>query len=533
MRNRLLFFAVLFIIMLASAIFITIHYDIYAYHLWTYTATGNSVSQLYNPSHYFSNVCSYPPLGAYMYILPGKIMSYISPLKVNSVPLIFLYKIIPLLILIVFIWIYPIGARIHRWILVLPIIVSTLFGGSLDIVILALMFAGLKSLERDKLHMGLLLLIIPVFIKQTAFFISLALIIHYFFRTKQWRVIAYSALHSILVFIIVYFPMIIRGSVIMSLQSLFKYTLLSSPLSGLAFNLYSLLPNAHLMDFNYKLGPVSIKTISIGMILLTIILLSYVMRKRSTAITAVIFSIIWFNFMVGLRNQHILYPLFFLMTASHIIIVRRLAIIYSIIALVNILSTSSVFMMNVFSIPVAGSELIISLSALQVIISVSVIYILSGQHDLRLNSVPLPRTIYIYASVVLFTFLISVMPGYIDRSEKSLVKDIIQDELLIDYSRNRYIEPNVISLSPFENFLGIRISHNAFFTFLSSDMKNMRMKAYTEFTDSGVLDINGKQYEISSRPVIINTILQSDTVTVHSRTEPGYNQIAIYNIEYE
>lgn len=468
-----------------------------------------------------------------MYILPGKVMSYISPLKINSVSLIFFYKLIPILILMLFIGFSPVKKYIYRWVLLLPIIVSTLFGGANDIVILVLMFAGLKSLERDKLHMGLLLLIIPVFIKQTAFFISLAIITHYFFKTKQWRVILYSALHSILIFIIVYFPMIIKGNLIMSLQSLWKYTLLSSPLSGMAFNLFSILPNAHLMDFNYKLGPVSIKTISIGIILLSIILLSYILRKRKPVIMAIIFSIIWFNFMVGLRSQHILYPLFFLMTASHIIIVRRLAIIYSIIALVNILSTSSVFMMNIFSIPVAGNVLIISMSALQVIISVSVVYILSRQYEVRLDNVPVPRTSYIYAAVILLTVLISVMPGYIERSEKSFVKHIIQDELLLDYSRDRYIEPNVISISPFENYLGIRMSHNAFFNFLSKDMRHITMNAYTEFTDSGVLVVNGKEHGVSGSPIVINYKLQSDTVTVYSETKPGYNQIAIYNIEYE
>ncbi len=524
------------------SILITINYDIYCYHLWAFNSIKYTFSSVYNTSNYFDFHASYPPAGVYMYVLTGKLSSFINALSVNNIPLLFIYKLFPLLSLIILFNILiknlKFGYNIKMLaFLFIPITLITTMTGQSDVIILLFLFCGISQLNKNEFFTGTFLLIFAIFIKQTAFFLSFAILIFYFMKNHyNKKLLLYGILNLILISLIMYAPFIIKGEFYNAIKYLWYATVGSSPLSGHALNMYSIIPNANMIDFNMKIGFLSLKSISIGMIVFVTIVMSYIMRKKQIWEYMIIVSIIWFNIMVGLRSQHIIYLLFFVIIFALFnrkIIVE--SIVLTIITVLNILLYNSMITMKLFGIPVPHFSVTIILSIIQFIVSIFLISkLMNGKKNKKIRNLFYHKRSFLMPYIMLITFVLLtvLLPGRI-KDEKTLIPEIILENKLIDYSKDRYIELSVISRGPFKNYLGIRMANEAEFSIDAMDYSKIFFKISSEYCKNGEMIINDKRYLSGTEERYYEIENHLDTMNFLSNIKSGYKQIAIYDIKYE
>ncbi|MCK4523794.1 hypothetical protein KAU15_02610, partial [candidate division WOR-3 bacterium] len=493
-------------------------------------------------SNYFALSPSYPPAGVYMYVLTGKLSSFINTLSVNNIPLLFIYKLFPLLSLIILFNILiknlKFGYNIKILaLLFIPIALITTMTGQSDVIILLFLFCGISQLNKNEFYTGTFLLIFAVFVKQTAFFLSFAILIFYFMKSHyNKKLLLYGILNLILISLIMYAPFIIKGEFINAIKYLWDATIESSPLSGYALNMYSIIPNANMIDFNMKIGFLSLKSISIGMIGFVTIVISYIMRKKQIWEYMIIISIIWFNIMVGLRSQHIIYLLFFVIIFTlynRKIIVE--SIVLTIITVLNVLLYNSMITMKLFGIPVPHISVTIILSIIQFIASIFLISkLMNGKKNKKIRNIFYHKRSFSmpYIMLIIFVLLTVLLPGKI-KEEKSFISETILNNKLLNYSKDRYIELSVISRGPFRNYLGIRMADEAEFSIDAMDYSKINFRVSSEYCDNGKLIINGNVYTVGIKEKNYRIEKDSNFINFLSNIESGYKQIAIYDIKYE
>lgn len=530
------YLTVFILICLALGVFITIQYDIFSYHVWAYEAINHSIGEMYNTENYFDRMADYPPLGVYIYVFTGKFISYIQSLSLRSAPLLFTYKLIPLLFLLIAVYLMGQLNKILLAAFIVPFTVLTCMTGHLDIIILILIYAGVHMIEKNDYLPGTFLVIITLFIKQTSFFLCFFILIFYLLnRENRKRFVRAVLFNGIALFLIIFAPFILKGNLPATIINIWRLTTYLSPLSADALNLFSIIPNAQMMDFNYKIvNIISVKSLSIIFLIMSAIFVAVGKRGKTIYPYIALYAIIWFNFMVGLRSQHILYPLFFIIIAAYTNTkLMWQVVVYSLLSLLNIVLFTSMISMTVWRLPVMPEIIKNTLSAVQVLISIYIVIILSrcrSQYKpVKYIGISLKRA---YIILMLFLLAVYIVPGRIADSRNFIV-DMVKQDKLVDYTHDRYIDISVLSRGPFNNYIGLRISDCAGFTFDASGMKSITFKTGVEYTDSGIIMINEDTISLSTLDKQITYLIKSDTVSIYANVPGNYTQAIMYNAEYE
>lgn len=526
----------LILICLTLGIFLTIQYDIFSYHVWAYEAVNHSIGEMYNMEHYFDRMADYPPLGVYIYVFTGKLMSYIQGLSLLSAPLLFTYKLIPLLFLLIAVYLMGHLKKILMVAFIVPFTVLTCMTGHLDILILILIYAGVGMMEKNDYMPGTFLVILSVFIKQTSFFLCFFILVFYLInRENRKRIVGAVLFNGIALFLLIFAPFILKGNLPATIINIWRLTTYSSPLSADALNIFSIIPNAQMMDFNYKIiNMISVKSLSIIFLILAAISLAARKRTRTIYPYLAVYTIIWFNFMVGLRNQHILYPMYFVIIAAYYN--RKLigpAVAYSLLSLLNIVLFTSMISMFMWKMPTIPEIIKNTLATVQVLISLYIVIILAKcriqPEPLKYFGISLKKA---YIVLMLFLLAVYIVPGRIADS-RNLVVDMVKQDRLWDYTHDRYIDISVLSRGPFNNYIGLRMSDGAGFTFNAAGLKSITFRTGVEYADSGIIIINKDTISLSVRDREITYQIQSDTVSIYAHVPGNYTQAIMYNSEYE
>lgn len=532
----------------AAAVFLTINYDVYNYHLWSYIASEYGISSLYDLDKYFLNSCDYMPFGAYIYVLPGKLFSLAVPLTVNRIPYINFYKIMPVLILIMFSFMILNSLRncsrrdyLTLLAVSLPMLLITSLFGENDILIIAFLFLSVMLLEKNRVNEGIFFALINLTVKQTSLFWVLLILAYYMFRTdEKRRFLLITLIEGVVLFVFMFFPFIISGKIFKVLENLLFNTVhLVTPLSCSAFNAFSLIPNAQYIDFNYNIAHIPVSIYSILIMSAGVIAVSAFSKKVSIYEAAGLYGLLWYNAHVGLRSQHMIYMLVFALLYTLVYRRGMLFIIgYSIILILNIILTQSVITMPVMNMPVLSPYAMITFSAVQLALSIAFfIYIIrnaGNNTEQRTLHVPGKNSVRaLIISVTVIACLAFAVPGSVDKNENEWISDIMKTGNLIDYSHESYIEPIIISRGLFRKYLGIRMSDNAYFSVNMVKYNTLEFTLETEHIGNAVLNINGETYhadDTARRFIYENT--SQDTVIITSHTGSKYGILVLYDTEF-
>lgn len=533
--------AMLFASSIGIALYFTINYDLYNYHLWAYTAIRYGLDQIYNNSLYFDRAFDYLPLGGYFEVFAGKIASLFYPASINNVKLLFVYKIIPVIFyLLIMLKIKSIGIKDNINSLIaavsLPIIIIVSLYGENDVIIIYFLILSITAFEKRQIHQGMLFSIITLVIKQTSLFFVLSILFYYFIRSSNKKqYITQTVLWGAGIFTVFFSPFIVKGNLIDALNSFFSNTLsIISPLSCKAFNSYSIIPGAQFMDFNYKLGLFSIKTYALGALAISLIFIIIKLRKRNIWQIMTLIAIIWYNLHVGLHTHHMIYLLIFLVILS---VRSRLhwiyAVVYSLILALNMLLTQSIVTMNLFGIPRLPIPFMVIFAGIQLIVS-AVLFVNIIRHDPGSNTaISEPVHFRIWVTVILLVLIVSAfMPGRYLKNEKEWVSDIINEGHLLNYSKDHYIEADIVSHGPFSNYLGIRMSDSSHFTVDNTVYDSIEFSAGIEYGSVAKLIVSDSVIDITESKQSIVLRSNNDKWRFEASNNRQYSIIAIYNIKY-
>ena len=535
------FIAILFASSIGIAIYFTINYDLYNYHLWAYTAIRYGLHQIYNNSLYFDRAFDYLPLGGYFEVFAGKIASLFYPASINNVKLLFIYKIIPVIFyLLIMLKIKSIGIKDNINSLIaavsLPLIIIVSLYGENDVIIIYFLILSIIAFEKKQINQGMLFSIITLVIKQTSLFFVLSILFYYFIKSSNKKqYVTRTVLWGAGIFTVFFSPFIIKGNLIDALNSFFTNTLsIISPLSCKAFNSYSIIPGAQFMDFNYKLGIFSIKTYALGALVVSLIFTIIKLRKRNIWQIMTLIAIIWYNLHVGLHTHHMIYLLIFLV----ILAVRsRLhwayVVVYSLILALNMLLTQSIIIMNIFGIPSLPISWMVIFAGIQFIVS-AVLFVNIIIHDPGSNTaISEPVHFKIWITVILLVLFVSAfMPGRYLKNEKEWISDIINEGHLLNYSKDYYIEADIVSHGPFSNYLGIRMSDSSHFTVDNTVYDSIEFSAGIEYGSNAALIVSDSVIDISDQNMNIILRGKNDIWKFKALVEQQYSILTIYNIRY-
>lgn len=532
---------------IAACLFCTLSYDVYSYHIWAYKAASDGITSIYDKAGYFDRYLDYPPVGAYTEILSGKIISLFSPMRIASIPLLPLYKTIPAAALVMIMLMFASAPfRRREQILLALLFLPTLFAvsctGQTESAVLLLLFYGLACMEKEKIEMASFVFSISVLMKQTAVFFVFALFLFYLLRSKKRGLFA---LKSISVFASVIFisfiPFIIEGKLLETLGKIYRYTAENAgTLSVYAFNALSAVPGAYGIDINSKLFALSYKSISLSVIIISAVILASALKKGGSLRFAALFSLIWYNAAVGMKSQHIIYPLFFLtLAAADSKMPKRIPALFSILALINMAASESALTMALFGKPSMGGAFYILFSFLQTALSAAAaIYLIKDSHSFKFASkVKIIHGLKTPASALLlsvFVLAAAYLPARIDRGEREFMSSSIRRGGLAEYSADRYIDLNIYSPSPFRNYLAVRMSDGSFFKMsIPSHIKSVSFKLKAGYSDAGAIEIDGRKYSCSNKEMRVLHYFLSDTSDFKASAEGLYGQIVLYDIHYE
>jgi hypothetical protein len=543
--KKIIFFILFIVVAISASIAITIQYDIYSYHIWAYTAIKEGVNEIYNINKYFDRVCDYPPLGAYISIFQGKVLSFFSPLKIGSIPMLFFYKLLPLLFIFILFYksFFHSGSKriLFSYLLCTPFAVSTVLNGQFDIIIVFLILMSIVQMEKKNQKTGIVLLVLALFVKQTAFFFVFLIFLHYFIEDgHKKKFLLKSLIAGLTAFLIFFAPFIIKGNIVSSIKDLIANTLYSSPFSGYAFNILSLIKNSKYIDFNYNVLNISFLSYSLLAVVAAAILIS-IKKEWDILKKMALFSIVWFNFLVGLREQHILYPFFFLSIYLYYSKKNILWIaVLSVLSILNFILYNPLIALAVFKEPTLPDTMLIIFTLIQVALS-SILFIIALKEKKHTRKENAGISFSKRESIRMIIFLLFIIlfaefaPGFHSKEEKEFFSHAILKKNIIEISNDKYIDLNVISLSSFENYLGLRMADNAYFKAENKgDYQELIFDAKCEFIEKGALIINNDTILIENTVENISLpFLTGDTLVFKSVSDKKYSQIALYNFRFK
>lgn len=542
-KNRLITIYAITAAGAVAAIFLTINYDLYNYHLWAYTSVRYGIDQIYNNALYFDRAFDYLPLGGYFEVLAGKLASYVLPLTISDVPLLFVYKIIPLIFVYFILRIITdmfktISIKRYIVILSLPLLIIASLYGENDVIIIFLLINSIISFESGRKTTGIILALLNLVIKQTSLFLTGGILLYYFLNSDHRMDYILRTVHAGLwIFLISFSPFIIKGNLIETLMHFIHNTLdVISPLSCMAFNLFSLIPGAQYLDFNYKWGLLSIKSYSLIILVSFIFIIVYKLRKHSIWKVIVLVSLIWYNLHVGLHTHHMVYVTVFVTIFTFRNRISPVFLCsYSILLTLNMLLTQSLFTMQLFNIPSLPRYWFPIFALLQLITGVgTAIYVLGPERKLNKQHIKADRGFIWIAVTMLVTVAAIFFPGRYDRNEQNWIDDMIREGRLANYSQNSYIEADIVSRGPFSNYLGIRMSDKSYMNVVNDNlMEQLRFKAYVEYDDSALLTVNDSIFSIYDNNSEILLSSFSDTLSFNAQTFSKYAVISVYDFKYE
>lgn len=529
-RITFIFFSLLFFLI---PLFFVFQYDIYSYHVWAYSSVKYGVYDLYTNEHYFDRICDYLPFGSYIAILSGRILSLFEPLRLTEVPYLNFFKIFPLIFLFSFL-IFFLKERLNFlkiFIFVSIFYFSIFLNGQFDIIILFLILFSVFLYEKKEFVIATFLLTLALFSKQTAPFFVLLVYLHYFKKNCNKNFLIKTIPVILLTFFFIFLPFIIKGNFIGTFKNIYFNSIYMLPFSGYSFNLLSLIPQTHYLDPAKNFFNISLRTYSLILVFLSCFLISFV--KGSIFKKLALFSILWINLLVGLRENHILYPLFFLFFTIEEKDLKFKVTFLTLyfVSFVNIaffvLNFSNRFFYYIF-------VLISFLS------SVTLFILLFKEKDKMFN----PKDLRIFEKVtfsylfLLFLFLILPLKNY-DREERNFFGEILTSEDLIDFSRDRFLDLNIKTYSPFSHYLSLRLSDQSYFKFKNFKEKYKDLVFYldVENDDSAKLLIDDtislyvKKGE--KRFVKIRDLLKDrDTLLIKANTFKKSSNLVIYKATF-
>jgi len=542
-KQKLFVFIVFIIIFLFLSVFVTLQSDVFSYHIWTYTAIKEKIQNIYDQSKYFDKIVDYPPLGVYIAIFQGKILSLFSPLRSGFVSALYFYKILPFFFIVVSLYYSLIYLRekknvIYSVILLSLFAFSTIINGQFDIVLLVFLLLGLIFLSNKNNFWGLFFILLPVFIKQTGIFFSGFILLNYLVESKNKTKFFIQAFFLfICLFIFFFIPFIIHGSIKESLNGFLYSTFLSDILSGNSFGLLSIIKNGYYISYNYKIGLFSLKTYSAIMLIILVLFLTFRV-KRSLLTKTMLFSIIWYNITVSIREQHILYILSFviiylIMSEGKLIYSIPFIVLSLICLFVNNLTSQLMFL---FGIPKVPYIVIQIFTIIQVTYSIAFIFYVIKREEKNNGFTAVSAKIPLFFAALIFFVTVGaiIIPGRFDKNEKNFLAEMIIEKRLTDYSKDKYIDLSVISISNAENYLGVRLSNEAFFkTKQITDSESIIFDAGTEFAHNGLIICNKDTFEINEcRKNLKVNFNENNEITVTGLVNKKYANILFYNVRY-
>ncbi|MDD3803907.1 MAG: hypothetical protein PHW02_05970 [bacterium] len=542
MKKRIVLFIIFALAVIFLSIFFTLQYDIYSYHLWAYTAIKEGTHEVYNSAKYFTGACDYTHIGTYICLFQGKLLSYIKPLELASAPLLFFFKLLPLAFLMIFMSKHVLSddkrKRIFGYVLALPFGISIIVNGQFDIIILMLLTMTVWEFEKKNVRSALFLSFITLLVKQTAVFFVGLILLHYFAKTEnKSKYLKNTFVAGIVIFISVSLPFILKNNLLESIHGLLSNTFIYSSSQGYVFNIFSILYSIKPFEANYNIGGLSIATYSL---IATFLLTLWIALIKGWDIykKLALYSILWFNLLLGLREQHLLYPLYFISIFTFKTKKQLpFMMLYSAITIFNIVMFNPNLSQFVFKIPYPPIKVVSVLSFIQIVISLSAVVLIlkEKQHVKKAAEVSsftkreALQTIIFFLAMTIFA---EFAPGFIRRNEKELFSDAMINKKLVDFSKDRYIDLNVITLSSFENYLGARMSDGSFLKIANNGgYSELTFDARMEYVDVGMVIINNDTFEISG--ILKNAkmdVKEADTIIIKSVSPKKFSQVALYNI---
>jgi len=193
--------------------------------------------------------------------------------------------------------------------------------------------------------------------------------------------------------------------------------------------------------------------------------------------------------------------------------------------------------MKIFHVPFINDAVFLILSVLQSGLAVIIfIEVLKGREkeNLSREHIHFPGTVFLYLSLIVFVILSAYLPGRLNRKETEFLSSSIIAKRLESYSKDRFIDLNIVSRGPFKNYLGVRMSDGSYFKIMMKEGGDrLIMRASSEYSDTSYIDINGAEYILTKEESIIDLKIESEYMTVKSKSSKKYSQSAIYEIRYE
>uniref|UniRef100_A0A7C3N5Z4 DUF2029 domain-containing protein n=1 Tax=candidate division WOR-3 bacterium TaxID=2052148 RepID=A0A7C3N5Z4_UNCW3 len=530
--KRTIFIFLSFLFFLIPLFFI-FQYDIYSYHVWAYNSLKYGVSELYTNENYFDRLCDYMPFGSYIAILTGRVISFFKPLTLISVPYLNLYKIFPLLFLFSFL-IFLIKERytfLKIFLFVSIFYFSIFLNGQFDIIILFLIFFSIFLYEQKKFIFASFLLTLLIFSKPTAPFFVLLIYLHYFKENGKKNFLIKTIPVILFTSFLIFLPFIIKGKLIFTLKNIYFNSIYMLPFSGYSFNLLSLIPQTHYLDPAKNFLNLSLRTYSLILLFLFCLVISFL--KGNIFKKMALFSLLWINLLVGLRENHILYPLFFLFFTleKKDFKFKIIFLILYFVSFMNIaffiFSFSNKFLYYLF----------VSLSSISTVI-LFILLLKSNDKILIPKNLIILEKVSITYLLLIFVFLIFPLKNY-DRKEKNFFGEIITSKDLLDYSKEKFLDLNIKTYSPFSHYLSLRLSDLSYFKFknLKEKYKDLVFYLDVENDDSAKLLIDDTisiYVKEGERKVvkIKDLVKYKDTLLIRAKTFEKNSNLIIYKATF-
>lgn len=530
------FFIILFLIFFIQPFILIFQYDIYSYHVWSYNSIKFGIDKIYNRELFFDRFCDYLPFGSYLAIFQGRIISLFTPLKLCSVPYLNFYKIFPLFILFsVFVFLYRNKFSLLKiLILTIPFYISIVLNGQFDIVILFLLFISIFFMERKDFVFGSFILTLLFFSKQTAPFFVTLIVLHYFKENRNKDFLFKVFFTFLITTSIIFLPFIVSGKILKTLNLIYQNSTYMLPFSGYSFNLLSLVSYKNNFDPSKNYFNISLTSYSLFLIIVTAIFISFFV-KGSIFKKLSLFSLVWFNLLVGLRENHILYPLFFLF---FLIDRNRKGAIFNL--LFFLFYFFSILNIIVFFFNFVDKKVFFIFSFFSVVSSFILFFVILREKDSEIsikNAGSLKICLFITILLILFVNFIP-LTNY-DRDEKNFFGELIMSNDILEYSKDRFMDLNIKTFSPFSHYLSLRMSDLSFIKFknLNSKYRNLKMFLVVEGNDSAKLTLNDSISVIIKKDKFNfirfeNFSILNDTINIKAKTFKKNSNVVIYNVTF-
>lgn len=509
-------------------------YDIYSYHVWAYNSLKFGLDEIYNRNNYFDRFCDYLPFGSYIAIFQGRIISFFVPLKLLSVPYLNLYKIFPLVVLFfLIIFLYKEKKSLFKTlILIIPFYISIVSNGQFDIAILFMLVVSIFLFEKRDYILGTFVLTLLFFSKQTAPFFVLLIFSHYSKENLNKNFFLKTFLTFIATTFLIFFPFIVTGKILKTLKLIYENSTYMLPFSGYSFNLLSIVSFNHTLDPSKNYFNISLSTYSLLLMILVSIFMGFFLKwnllKKLT-----LFSLIWFNLLIGLRENHILYPLFFLFFSidEKSKGFKLLFFLFYFASIMNIVF----FFFNFFNRTIF---FIFSFFSFCSTLILFILILRGNESDFRTKRVDLLKNFSLV--MISFIFFVVFMPlkNY-DKTEKNFFEHLIKSNDIIEFSKDRFIDLNIKTFSPFSHYLSLRMSDLSYLKFKNFNAKYRNLKIFldVEGNDFGELILNDsicvnvkkgkkKVIEFNGIPIL------NDTIFLKAKTFREKSNLVIFDVTF-